>query len=198
MSVRNGKLLPEKLYAALTTRERLGAYLAAVEREDQAERRRLAATAAPDFWPVACALCDLAQDWFLGLVEEAAMYRDFRDEAPDEFLALGYALRVRWQGWLHFCERVGVASTALLGGYPGYDRLTRTLAVAEQASLNPEGFLHWLNRRRPVGAPPRTELLRGQTPAGVADWLAGAFREAVTRHGGQGGSMASVFRSQSC
>jgi hypothetical protein len=44
-------------------------------------------------------------------------------------------------------------SFLLWEGLPGFDRLQRILAVAEEAAFVPEGMVRWLNSIRPEGAP---------------------------------------------
>jgi hypothetical protein len=62
---------------------------------------------------------------------------------------------------------VTVPPFLLWKGLPGFDRLQRSLALAEKAVFTPESFLCWLNTVRPAGRPELTEV--PLTIEGVAD-----------------------------
>jgi hypothetical protein len=68
---------------------------------------------------------------------------------------------------------------AVWEGLPGLERLQRALALAEEAAFVPEGFLRWLNDRRPTGEPERTEVPSWLTVEGVADATAKMFQGRV-------------------
>jgi hypothetical protein len=103
----------------------------------------------------------------------------------DEFLALGYVLRTRAQGWSLFCERLSIPPFAGAECLPGFGRLQGALKLTERAAFVPEGMLRWVNRTcRPEGAPELKEL--GLTPEGVAEELDAFFRKRVAWWGGGG------------
>jgi len=52
-------------------------------------------------------------------------------------LAAGFVLKVKADGWKLFCERLSVPPFAAWKGLPGFDRLERALALAEQAAFLP-------------------------------------------------------------
>jgi hypothetical protein len=108
--------------------------------------------------------------------------RPARVRALDLALAAGFVLRVKAEGWKLFCRRMNVPPFLLWEGLPGFDRLQRALALAEEASFVPEGLVRWLNRVRPAGEPARAEV--PLTPEGIADAAAGAFRRRVEWWGG--------------
>jgi hypothetical protein len=102
--------------------------------------------------------------------------------ALDLALAAGFVLRVKAEGWKLFCKRLNVPPFVLWECFPGFDRLQRSLALAEKAAFVPEGFLRWLNRIRPAGEPARAEV--PFTPRGIADATEEAFRDRVKWWGG--------------
>ena len=95
----------------------------------------------------------------------------------DVALAAGFLLKTKADGWKLFCERLNIPSLLLWEGLPGFDRLQRALNMTEEAAFRPEGFLRWLNDRRPAGAPKATELTL--TVEGVADATAMMFKDRV-------------------
>jgi hypothetical protein len=108
---------------------------------------------------------DLEGDW-------AVWHRYF-----DLALASGYILRAKADGWKLFCERMTIPPFLFWEMLPGFDRLERALALAEKAAFTSEGFLRWLNRIRPKGAPELTELpMTAETVAKVNEAF---FRERV-------------------
>jgi hypothetical protein len=98
-------------------------------------------------------------------------------------LAAGYVLRTKAAGWQRFCEQLPVPPGALWSLYPGFDRLQRALALAEQAAFEPEGFLQWLNEARPPGQPEVTTI--PLTVEGIAAATAEAFRQRTHWWGGR-------------
>jgi hypothetical protein len=95
----------------------------------------------------------------------------------DLAMAAGYVLRAKADGWKLFCERLNIPPFLLWEGLPGFDRLQRALALAEEAAFGPEGFLRWMNDIRPADAAEQTEVYL--TAAAVADATAEAFRKRV-------------------
>jgi hypothetical protein len=95
----------------------------------------------------------------------------------DLALGAGFVLRAKADGWKLFCERMTLPPLLLWQDFPGLDRLTRALTLAERAAFTAEGFLRWMNCIRPKGEPERTEI--HLTPARLADATAEAFRALV-------------------
>jgi hypothetical protein len=89
----------------------------------------------------------------------------------DLALAAGYMLKTQAGGWRLFCERLNVSPFLVWEALPGFDRLRRSLDLAERAAFTPAGFLAWLNATRPEGESERAEI--GLT----AERLAGAAAE---------------------
>ena len=77
--------------------------------------------------------------------------RDLDTRLVDLALAAGCQLRERGMGWILFCERQGVPPYVLWERMPGYDRLKKTLEMAESIAFTPNGHRRWLNRIRPSG-----------------------------------------------
>ena len=101
--------------------------------------------------------------------------RSLSERFLDLAWAAGFMLRTKADGWKLFCERLNVPPFLLWGGLPGLDRLQRALSLAENAAFVPEGFLRWLNRTRPKGAPERADV--PLTVEGTADATECLFRE---------------------
>jgi hypothetical protein len=97
-------------------------------------------------------------------------------------LAAGYVLRTKAAGWQQFCAQLPVPPWSLWALYPGYERLQGCLALAAQVAFEPEGFLCWMNERRPPGQAELTEV--SLTVAGIAQANAEAFRQGVAWWGG--------------
>jgi hypothetical protein len=108
--------------------------------------------------------------------------RPLWQRSRDLALAAGYMLRTKAEGWKRFCEQLGIPAFALWRLYPGFDRLQRTLALAEKVAFAPEGFLGWLNDRRPAGEPERTAA--PLTVEGMAAEAEAMFGERVQWWGG--------------
>ena len=97
-------------YHLLTPFERSHLYLAAIDRHDTVEQQRLVRSAGscartvPDHAPYVSALCDLAEGFFMELLEMAACFNDAltsrRDTMDDLILLLtGFVLRHKAAGW---------------------------------------------------------------------------------------------------
>jgi hypothetical protein len=189
-----------KKYDRLTAEERFRLIMAAVGRHDEAEQDRLIRAGSritlsvPDQAPYAQAFDTMALNVFIDLLEEAARYNDAferferwyeadeTDVCPegrlfDMVLASGYMLTARLEGWKLFCERLNIPPFLLWDKLPGFDRLKRTLDLAEKRAFDSEGFLRWLNRVRPEGKPELTEV--PLTPERLAKANAENFRELV-------------------
>jgi hypothetical protein len=108
--------------------------------------------------------------------------RPLSQQTLDLALAAGYALGTKTDGWKLFCERLTVPPFLLVEGFPGFDRLQRALAQAEQAAFTPKGFLRWLNARRSAGEPLMTDS--PLTVEGVAAANEDVFRKRVDWWGG--------------
>jgi hypothetical protein len=88
-----------------------------------------------------------------GSVKDDPRERPVWKRALDLALATGFVLRTKTEGWKTFCQRLNVPPFLELQDLPGFDRLQRALATAEEVSFVSEGFLSWLNVIRPAGAP---------------------------------------------
>lgn len=82
----------------------------------------------------------------------------FSARMMDLALAAGFMLRTKADGWKRFCDRLSVPPFLLWEGFPGLDRLQRSLALAERAAFVEEGFLRWWNCIRPAGEPEATAV----------------------------------------
>jgi hypothetical protein len=114
--------------------------------------------------------------------EESEEQRSRSERLLDLALAAGYVLRTKTEGWKQFCERLSVPPFNDLEEFPGFDRLQRSLALAEKAAFEPEGFLRWLNRIRPKDEPEAKKA--SLTVEGVAKASAEMFRSRVAWWGG--------------
>jgi hypothetical protein len=103
----------------------------------------------------------------------SAVDEDEPDSNGDSVVAGGQKIRDkprciqqrRWRlalaaGWKLFCERLSVPPFVAWKGLPGFDRLERALALAEQAAFLPAGMVRWLNDVGPGGTPALTEVPR--------------------------------------
>jgi hypothetical protein len=97
-------------------------------------------------------------------------------------LAAGFILKTKADGWKLFCQRMTIPPFAFWEGLPGFDRLERALARAEEAAFVPEGFLRWTNDVRPAGQPELTYV--PLAVEGVAEAIAKRYREGIKRLGG--------------
>ena len=125
---------------------------------------------------------DAAEEKDAAADEEDASQEPICFRTLDIALAAGYMLRTKANGWKLFCERLNVPPFLLWEVLPGFKRVQRTLALTEKAAFVPEGFLRWLNRVRPSGAPELTVV--PLTVERVADETEKAFRWRVQWWGG--------------
>jgi hypothetical protein len=102
--------------------------------------------------------------------------------ALDLALAAGFVLRTKADGWKRFCARLSVPPFLLWQELPGFDRLQRSLALAENVAFVPEGMRCWLNAIRPAGVPELTQV--PLTIGAVVDATEEAFRRRVQWWGG--------------
>ena len=71
-------------------------------------------------------------------------------------LAAGFLLRTAANRWKLFCARLNVPPLVVWAELPGFDRLQRAVALAEEVAFVPEGVVRWLNAVRPAGEPEAT------------------------------------------
>lgn len=199
--------LPARAYAALTAEERFRLMLAAGARGDTAEQVRLAqagqllALDVRDDIPALCAFRELALLTFIELLDLVGVYRDTmmrdppgtRTEDPvsesDEpadtglelTLAAGCLLREKARGWQRFCADLGVPPHALWEGLPGFDRLIRSLTLAETLAYSRAGLRRWLARTRPGESDPSGPVIAA---ARLARAYHRIYRDRVVRWGG--------------
>jgi hypothetical protein len=101
----------------------------------------------------------------------------------DLAMLLGYTLKNKCEAWRLFCQRLNVPPFATWQHLPGYDRVERAWALAENVAFVPEGMLRWLNHMRPEGEPEVTnEPFDAKEGAAALDR---SFRERVRWWGGQ-------------
>ena len=194
-----------KQYGYISPEERFRLIMAASGRGDEVERDRLAMSGSrmtvsiQDHAPFALAFSDLGNWTFIDLVEDASQYlSSFLDRREAEFsdddepteeelaaletnrrlwLAEGYLLKAKADGWKLFCDRLSVPPFVIWQHLPGFDRLQVGLRLAEKAAFVPEGFLRWLNDQRPDGCLEFTTV--PITAVKVADELEKVYREGV-------------------
>src|SRR5262249_43074105 len=82
---------------------------------------------------------------------DAARPRSIGQRFFDMALASGCLLRIKADGWKLFCERLNVPPLLCWERFPGFERIQRALAMAEQAAFDSESFIRWLNHNRPEG-----------------------------------------------
>jgi hypothetical protein len=73
-------------------------------------------------------------------------------------LAAGYVLRTKAEGWKQFYERWGNPPFLLWEDLPGFKQFQSALKLTDLVAFTAEGFLRWLNKVRPAGYPPITEV----------------------------------------
>lgn len=105
-----------------------------------------------------------------------------RKQSLDLALAAGYLLLTKADGWKQFCEEMQVPQFLLWKSLPGFNRLKRALALAEEVAFTPEEFLRWLNGLRPAAEPELIEL--PPTGAAVAAEITESYRSRVRWWGG--------------
>jgi hypothetical protein len=162
-----------RLYDQLTPAERFPLILAAVQRRDEAERRRLASTAArrsyslPDYWGLLDAfdhlstlhllyVLDLAADFATRLWEEDRVRRGRGDTPADGgiggLLYTGYLIRVHAEGWARLCAGYAVDPDALIRHLPGYPTARAAVRTAATASLADEAAAAYARQGEDGGA----------------------------------------------
>jgi hypothetical protein len=78
------------------------------------------------------------------------------------YLAQGFFLRTKVEGWKLFCDRLGISPWGLWQYLPGFERLRKRLKAVDgtdgrpSAVFTPAGMVSWLNLVRP-GDQPGTE-----------------------------------------
>jgi hypothetical protein len=97
-------------------------------------------------------------------------------------LAAGFILKTKADGWKQFCRRLTIPPLTFWEGLPGFARLKRALARAQEAAFVPGGFLRWLNDVRPPGRPELSDV--PLTVEGAAEAIARRYRDGVNRLGG--------------
>jgi hypothetical protein len=96
-------------------------------------------------------------------------------------LAAGCILREKANGWVLFCERIGVPLYHLWEVLPGFERLKRDLKLAETLSFSRDGLLHWCNQKRKPGEREIKQVISAETCANESE---GMYREQVEWWGG--------------
>lgn len=202
-------------YDSLTHEERFRLILAAGARGDEAEQQRLVRAGErlhltmPGHSPWAHAFNELSFMVLLELLEEASRHRDafecwsdaeddgrgkkrrtastLKTRAFDLYLAQGFILKTKHDGWKLFCERLSLPPSSLWQPLPGYDRLCLALDMFEErayrpaAAFTPEGMAGWMARTRPADSTEPTSLI---SPRSFADDLNECYRERVAWWGG--------------
>ena len=116
-----------------------------------------------------------------GAVESADDHADDRfKKSLDGALAAGFLLRAKVGGWKRFCEQMQVPPFLQWESLPGFGRLKRALALAEEFAFTAEEFLEWLNSLLSISA---TELI-GLSAEEVAAEYEKVFRSGVQLWGG--------------
>jgi hypothetical protein len=110
------------------------------------------------------------------------------EKARNLRLAMGYWLKERVRGWKLFCERcLSMEPFDIWKLLPGFDRLERSLRVAEGISFKPEGMQAWMNMVGKRRSPPEPELT---APPPIAEQMAACletlFRERAAWWGAGG------------
>jgi hypothetical protein len=164
-----------KQYTKLTPQERFPLLVAAAQRGDDTERKRLMHTApvrtfqVPDYYGFALAFREVADRHVQTLLNLAANYYRAILAASDETddgellaaaLAIGYVFRVNLQGWEKLCAEFAIDSHVVLGMFPEYDIIRDVLDATQNAALEPEGADR--HTQRLVG-----EAARAMTPADI-------------------------------
>jgi hypothetical protein len=155
-----------------------------IEREKLVAAGPVRNLALADHWPYAQAFSEISMFSFMELLEEAAIYHDLlrlrgsksHEHSSEELakdateitaawqkevdlvLATGCQLMMKLKGWELFCKKLQVPDRLLWRDLPGYRRLEANLEIARQWAFRPVGFLRWLNRIRPEGAPKLQQL----------------------------------------
>jgi hypothetical protein len=98
--------------------------------------------------------------------------------------AAGFVLKTRTDGWARFCERLNIPPFLLWEALPGYERLQEALEMARERSFDVDGMREWLNRVRPMDAPPSAGPKLSVD--GVAEATEAMFADRVRFWGGEG------------
>jgi hypothetical protein len=107
----------------------------------------------------------------------------------DLYLAQGFMLKTKVDGWKLFCGRLSIPPFALWGLLPGFERFRRALDLLEDnefrvaPAFRPDGMLHWLSKTRPDGEP-EPSMEQVISPQRYADELDEYFRERAEWWGG--------------
>ncbi len=116
-----------------------------------------------------------------GAVESADDHADDRfEKLLDGALAAGFLLRAKVGGWTQFCEQMQIHPFLQWESLPGFGRLKRALALAEDFAFTAEEFLEWLNGLLSMSA----QELTGVSAEEVTAEYEEAFRCGVQRWGG--------------
>ena len=116
-----------------------------------------------------------------GAAELADDHGDDRlQQSLDLAFAAGFLLQAKADGWKRFCEQMQVPPLLQWEGLPGFNRLKRALALAEEFAFDSERFLRWLNGLLSISA----QELAGASAAEVAAEYEEAFRRCVRWWGG--------------
>lgn len=115
--------------------------------------------------------------------------RTITDRLSDLYLAQGFLLKAKADGWKLFCERLTVPPFAVWMFLPGFERFRRTLEETEDneyrpgAAFRPEGMLRFLRCIRPESElePTLDNLISAECTAAELDRR---FRQLVEQWGG--------------
>ncbi|MFH1746960.1 MAG: hypothetical protein ABIG44_07940 [Planctomycetota bacterium] len=105
---------------------------------------------------------------------------DRLQQSLDEAFAAGFLLRAKSEGWKGFCEQMQVPPFLLWESLPGFNRLKRALALAEEFAFTTDEFLGWLNGLLSISA----QKLTGTSAEEVAAEYEEAYRRCVEWWGG--------------
>jgi hypothetical protein len=111
------------------------------------------------------------------------------DRAFGLYLAQGFILKTKVEGWKLFCDRLSIPAFAVWQLFPGFQRLQHAMQLLEDNEFRlapvfrPEGMLRWLSRIRPEGAP-EPSMANLISPERFADDLEKVFRQRVAWWGG--------------
>ena len=102
----------------------------------------------------------------------------------DLALAAAYVLQAQTEGWKLFCRELNVPFFSAWEALPGFGRLQRALADADQLAVSPEQFLGHLNTLRPTASSKLTVVPGHLTAAGMAAGIEEVYRWRVGWWGG--------------
>ncbi len=171
------RAIPPTSYKQLTPDERFRLVLAARGRGDEAEEGRLihsgsmTAVRMRDVFPHLLAFQTVAMLAFVELLDHAAdaeiawlaAESSAEDDEGSERWArmakiFGYRLRIKWLGWVRFCEEMTVPPRHFWVGLPGLDRIERALEVAETVACSDAEFVALANALRKPDRPPIADV----------------------------------------